>query len=157
MLYGGIRNYWPKVWCRTNIPKVEKFSTCFFDVKCTQIKIFIARLLLEISKYFRLLFFMGQSPDVTCEVWCANQRKGALIDFLRSSEKKIPGGSGRGLYEEVQLYCPHAWIWGFWSTSVWHLMWRIEYITFHQAWQLCQIKIVKSIRWDGQNRRQSAK
>ena len=31
-------------------------------------------------------------------------------------------------------------------------VWHIEYIIFHQAWQLCQIKTVKCIH--GQNRRQ---
>ena len=73
---------------------MAKWSTCFFDVKCTQIKILIARLFFEISKYFQLLFFMGQSGDALCEVLCESE-KGAYLEpvdvvfeFLRCSKKK---------------------------------------------------------------------
>ena len=72
---GGIRNYWPATnnyWSLVSNghTNVEKWSTCFFDVKFTQIATIIPRLFFEIWKCFTWLFVTVQSPDAMCKVLC---------------------------------------------------------------------------------------
>ena len=65
----------------------------FFDVKLTQIANVIPRLFFQISKYFQLLFFMGQSPDAMCKVSCESEKSAWIKPpksflFLCFSEEK---------------------------------------------------------------------
>ena len=59
---------------------------------------------------------MTQSADASCEVLCESEKVTCVHTFdvvcwiFCSVAKNILGGSGRGLYEELQQSILHVWI-----------------------------------------------